>query len=148
VRAGALDSDLVRGAMDEMGELELEDLDLGDLVDAFRLIVESVNFDRLGAHEIELDETPIEVHAERILGDLAERDPSAPPATLRDLVVGRTRAEMIGAFLALLVLVRDQRVRFEPHGEEVELSLTPGPEREAQARTQTGSVPGPETSGA
>jgi len=145
VRSGGVDSDLVRGAMDDMGELELEDLDLGDLIDAFRQIVESVNFDRMGAHEIALDETPIEAHAERILGDLAERDPKSPPATLRDLVSGRPRAEMIGVFLALLVLVRDQRVRFETRGASVELTLADedeiptGQENESQAESETGS---------
>lgn len=125
VRTGGVDSDLVRDAMDEMGELELEDLDLSDLIDAFRQIVESVNFDRLGEHAVALDETPIEEHAERIVADLSG---AGAPRTLRETVSVGSRAEMIGVFLALLVLVRDQRVRFEPSGSEILLSLGEAPD--------------------
>ena len=131
VRTGGVDSDLVRDAMDEMGELELEDLDLSDLIDAFRQIVESVNFDRLGEHAVALDETPIEEHAERIVADLSG---AGAPRTLRETVSVGSRAEMIGVFLALLVLVRDQRVRFEPSGSEILLSLGEAPDNAGDGR--------------
>lgn len=123
VRIGGVDPDALDDAMDELGEMEIEDLDLTDLVEAFRLIVESVNFDRLGEHEVMSDDTPIEVHAQGIMDVLASRASGAPAPTLRSLVEGRSRVQMIGVFLALLVLVRDQRVRFEFSGGEVELEL-------------------------
>ncbi len=123
VRIGGVDSDALGEAMDELGEMEIEDLDLTDLVEAFRLIVESVNFDRLGEHEVLSDDTPIEVHARGIMETLNARGADAPPTTLRALVSGKTRVQMIGVFLALLVLVRDQRVRFEITDGEVELGL-------------------------
>lgn len=122
--AGADDA-RVRAAVDELGELELEDVDLHDLLEAFRSIVASVNFDRLGEHQVVSDDTPIELHAE----DIVDRLRSAPASgggqrlTLRELFEGRTRAEMVGLFLALLTLVRDQRVGVESEDGAVRIGL-------------------------
>lgn len=125
VKAAGLDDEAVRDAADEMGELELEDLDLSDLVEAFRQILASVNFDRLGEHEVFSDETPLEVHASNILEKLQQRSTSGKPGslTLRSIVVGKTRSEMVGMFLAILVLVRDQRVGINMNEGEVEMQL-------------------------
>ena len=70
VKAAPIDDDSVREAMDEMGELELEDLDLSDLVEAFRQIVASVDFARIGEHEVISDDTPLEIHVENIVEHL------------------------------------------------------------------------------
>lgn len=127
VKAAALDDQAVQDAAEEMGELEMEDLDLTDLVEAFRQILSSVNFDRLGEHEVVSDDTPLEVHANNILEQLQKR--SSPTANsggtlgLRAMIVGKTRAECVGMFLAILVLVRDQRVSVAMNGNEVEMSL-------------------------
>lgn len=125
VKAAGLDDEAVREAADEMGELELEDLDLSDLVEAFRQILASVNFDRLGEHEVFSDETPLEVHASNILEKLQQRSSSGKPGTLtlRSIIVGKTRSEMVGMFLAILVLVRDQRVGVSMNEGEVEMEL-------------------------
>lgn len=125
VRASAIDDDSVRDAIDEMGELEMEDLDLADLVDAFRQIVASVNFDRLGEHEVVSDETPLEVHAQNIVEQLHSKSKSGTSGSLslRTIVEGKSRAEMVGVFLAILVLVRDQRVGVTMNEGEVELEL-------------------------
>ena len=114
VHSASIDDDSVRSAMDDMGELEIEDLDLSDLIDAFRVIVESVNFDRLGEHEVMSDDTPIEVYANDIVEHLntALSTDKTKRTTLRDLIINKPRQQMVGTFLALLVLVRDQRV---PH---------------------------------
>jgi segregation and condensation protein A len=124
-KPAGIDDDSVRRAIDDMGELELEDLDLGDLVEAFRQIVASVNFDRLGEHAVVSDDTPLEVHAEDIVGQISVATVERPGArtTLRQIMHGRTQPEMVGLFLALLVLVRDQRVHFKANGGEVDLSL-------------------------
>lgn len=124
-RPAGIDNDSVRDALADMGELEMEDLDLGDLVEAFRQIVASVNFDRLGEHAVLSDDTPLELHAEDIverLGSYAAKTPGAR-MTLRQIMDGRSRSEMVGLFLALLVLVRDQRVGFAANAGEVELDL-------------------------
>ncbi len=125
VKAAPIDDESVRQAMDEMGELELEDLDLSDLVEAFRQIVASVNFDRIGEHEVMTDETPLEVHVEHIIEHLQSKIESGKPgsSSLRSMLTGKTRAEMVGMFLAILVLVRDQRVGVSIADGEVEMEL-------------------------
>jgi segregation and condensation protein A len=118
VRAGTDDA-AVRAAFAELGELEIEDLDLADLVEAFQGVLASVNFERLGDHQIVADDTPIELYAEEIAARLA--DAPAQRVGLRDVLAGRSRAEMIGLFLALLTLIRDQRavVRMGEQGVEI-----------------------------
>lgn len=124
-KPAAIDNQSVREALDDLGELELEDLDLTDLVEAFRQIVASVNFERLGEHAVVSDDTPLEEHAEDIVDRLGDYQRERPgrKMTLRQVMDGRTRAEMVGLFLALLVLVRDQRVGFKAADGEVELDL-------------------------
>lgn len=99
-------------------DIDLDDLDLLDLAEAFARIAETVNFDRLGDHQVTYDDTPIEVHAEEILARLRE-PPEPTPTTGVPLIAilrGRPRHEMIGLFLALLELVRTRRagVRIDP----------------------------------
>ena len=127
VRAAGVDDDAVQQAAEDMGELELEDLDLSDLVEAFRQILTSVNFDRLGEHAVLSDDTPLEVHANNILEQLAQRSTPERPGslTLRSVIAGKSRAECVGMFLAILVLVRDQRVGVRMNDAEVEVQLRP-----------------------
>lgn len=125
VKPAALDDDAVQQAADDLGELEMEDLDLADLVEAFRQILASVNFDRLGEHEVVSDDTPLEVHANNILEKLQQRSGLGTNASLglRSMIVGKTRAECVGMFLAILVLVRDQRVSVSMNEGEVEMQF-------------------------
>jgi len=108
--------------MSTVNDLDMEDLQVHDLVEAFQRIIETVSFDRMGAHSITYDDTPIELHAADIL-DRLTREPADPgtgsgtgsgtPAglTLRAVFDGRSRGEMIGLFLATLELVRQRKVR-------------------------------------
>jgi len=125
VHSAAIDDESVRAAMDDMGELEIEDLDLSDLVAAFRVIVESVNFDRLGEHEVMTDDTPIEVYANDIVDVLKTSLSANAPTTLRTLITNKPRQQMVGMFLALLVLVRDQRVLIDMEGDEPIININP-----------------------
>lgn len=124
----ASDEQLIRDAAEELGEIDMEDLGLSDLLAAFQEIVASVNFDRLGEHEVVADDTPIELHAEDLL-DRISRDgvmhDGAPRLSLRGVMTGRTKPEMIGLFLAMLTLIRDQRiaVRQGEAGSDIELEL-------------------------
>jgi segregation and condensation protein A len=106
-----IDSDALRAALEATAEqdLDLEDLDLLDLAEAFQRIAESVNFERLGDHEVKYDDTPIELHAADIVSRL-EAEAAEPELELANLLKGRTRSEMVGLFLALLELVRNRRV--------------------------------------
>ncbi|MCL4743100.1 MAG: segregation/condensation protein A [Phycisphaerales bacterium] len=98
-----------RAAAAAQGEdqIDLEDVSLIDLVEAFRRISETVVFDRLGEHEVVADDTPIELHAEDVM-DRLRREPDG--LELRGLFTGRTRPEAIGLFLAVLELVRRRAV--------------------------------------
>lgn len=117
--AAGVDDDRLREALGEVDEVDLEDIELLDLIQAFARIVRSVDLTRIGAHEVVSDDTPIELHAEDLM-DLVRRraDESGPPMTLHEVLIGRTRAEMVGLFLALLDLIRQQRVRVLQEAEE------------------------------
>lgn len=111
-RAG-IDSAEVRAAVQRLHEgVELEDIALGDLIEAFERIYQSVNFERLGEHEVSDDDTPIELHAEDIIDQVKRLTASHAGATmpLRRIFEGRTRAEMLGLFLATLELTRQRRI--------------------------------------
>lgn len=125
VHSAAIDDESVRAAMDDMGELEIEDLDLSDLVNAFRVIVESVDFSRIGEHEVMSDDTPIEAYANDIVDVLNTSLSANTPTTLRSLITSKPRQQMVGLFLALLVLVRDQRVLINMEGDEPIININP-----------------------
>ncbi len=96
---------------DDERAVELDDLHIMDLVEAFNTIIEAVDFSRMGEHEIVDDETPMELHAadivDRLERGIGEGQGSMP---LGWLFEGRRRVEMIGLFLATLELVRNRRV--------------------------------------
>jgi chromatin segregation and condensation protein Rec8/ScpA/Scc1 (kleisin family) len=92
-----------------------------DLVEAFKKIVDTVNFDKLGEHQVTFDDTPLEIHAADIVARLQDRAAklaagsvsAASPESemeLREFFQGRSRSEMVGLFLALLELVRNGKV--------------------------------------
>lgn len=89
---------------------DIDDLSLIDLVDAFRKVMETVNFDRLGDHTVTYDDTPIEAHAQDILKVLSDTGAAAPRVEFASFFVGKSRSQAVGMFLALLVLVRDRKV--------------------------------------
>lgn len=117
----------------------LDEVTLLDLGMAYARIAEVVNFERLGEHTVTYDDTPQELHAEDILdrlrrgteGSRASAGESAKPCLeLRELLTGRRRTEMVGLFLALLELIRRQRVRVrvdEPRGIVVEMRAEDNP---------------------
>jgi segregation and condensation protein A len=87
-------------------ELDLEDVHILDLCEAFANILDSIGQKR--EHEVTYDDTPISLHAEDIF-DRLKRDGSM---SLQAIFQGRPgRSEMIGLFLAMLELVRQRRVR-------------------------------------
>ncbi len=88
-------------------ELELDQVDLWDLVDAFMRIMEQIG--KTGAvHEIGIDDTPMALHAADIMDSIQRADGTQK---FEEVFAGRTKAEMIGLFLALLELIRRRRVR-------------------------------------
>ena len=102
-----------RGADEEEAAFDLEDLSLGDLVEAFERIASAIQFDRLGEHTVTDDDTPIELHQADAIDRLerARESSGKPDLPLAALFTGRTRPEAIGMFLAILELVRNLRLR-------------------------------------
>jgi len=104
-----IDDAALQAAVESASDVELEDLDILDLVESFQRIADTVNFERLGDHQVTYDDTPIELHAADIMSRLAA-EATVPEVELASLFKGRTRPEMVGLFLALLELVRGRRV--------------------------------------
>ncbi len=110
-----------RDALDEAGgraaELEIEDLELYDLVEAFAKILQQVDFEKLGDHTVTAEEdVPLELHEEDILERLRAA-PETPDGSkriaFREIFRARTRLEIIGLFLATLELVKSGQVGVE-----------------------------------
>jgi segregation and condensation protein A len=88
-------------------ELELDNLEIWDLFDAFNRILEQIGR-KQEVHEVTVDDTPMALHAEDMVDSL-ER--AGGMQEFEDVFTGRTRAEMIGLFLALLELIRRRCIR-------------------------------------
>ena len=121
-RAGAPkpEVEIAASAEEVTGPVDLEDVELIDLVEAFGRIIETVDLTRVGEHRVVMDDTPVEIHAEDIVDRLKRRAEEALAAggggdgagDLDFITVfeHRSRSEMIGLFLAVLELVKQQRV--------------------------------------
>jgi len=109
-------------------EVELDDVHIFDLFDAYERIVQSVDFSKLGEHKVKDDDTPIGLHQEDLIDRL--RRAAGRRITLQEAWLGRTRADVIGLFLATLELVRQRRVivvQDDIHG-DIMLELNDDPE--------------------
>jgi len=125
------------------GELDLEDVQVWDLMDAFSRVLAEIGQDA-GVHEVIYDDTPIELHEQDIL-DLLTR---GGPMTFGEVFRGRqSRGELVGLFMALLQLVAQRQLlvgQDEPFG-EITLELNPDPPSadelaaEAAERAQAGT---------
>ncbi len=93
--------------VNDPAEVDLENVQVWDLVAAFTKLMASIGGGR-GAHEVVFDDTPVALHAADILDRLQGE---GGEMHFEQVFVGRSRAEMIGLFLALLELMRQQRVR-------------------------------------
>ena len=91
-------------AANDEPSLELEDVHILDLADAYEHIASAIDFARLGAHHIEIDDTPVELCQEDLL-DRLKRSPDGT-ITLNSTFEGLKAAERMGMFLATLELVR------------------------------------------
>lgn len=96
-------------------DLDLDDIGLYDLVEVFAQIIAQVDLTQLGDHHILLDEddTSIEEHSANILGLLRTTTPTELGRRIipfRMVFEGQGRGALIGLFLAVLELVRDQLV--------------------------------------
>ncbi len=102
------DRKAIREDIAEPVELELDDLHVFDLSEAYERIASSIDFARLGEHRVEIDDTPIVLHQEDLL-DRLERTPDKR-LVLQDAYEGADVGRRIGLFMATLELVRLRRV--------------------------------------
>jgi segregation and condensation protein A len=115
---------------DEEPSLDIGDAHVLDLLEAFERIIQAVDLTRLGEHRVEFDDTPISLHQADLVDRLARSERRR--LTLQEVFAGRGRSEMIGLFLALLELARQQQVAVRQDDSdaaiEIELvQLTPDP---------------------
>jgi segregation and condensation protein A len=99
----------IRLPNDDENEVDIEDAQIWDLLTAFNKLLASIGAKR-GVHEVHYDDTPITLHAADVQDRLQREGPSMP---FEKIFEGRSRGEMIGLFLALLELIRQDRVRIE-----------------------------------
>jgi len=113
---------------DDEPEIDLEDIQVWDLLDAFSKMMEAIG-QSLKQHEVIYDDTPVELHATDILDRLGREG----SMTFRQIFEGRTvRSEIVGLFLAMLELVRQERV-FAKQGKnfgEIRIHLNPNPPKQ------------------
>jgi segregation and condensation protein A len=123
-------SDVEAVETDEPEALEIEDAHLGDLIDAYQRIVEAVDFGKMGDHEIEYDDTPIALHEQDLIDRITHREDKR--LSLVEAMTGKRRIEMIGLFLAVLELARNQRVRVFQNKDKDDIILEFRPEEERE----------------
>ncbi len=110
---------------EEEAAVDLDDVQLWDLVDAFGRLMEAIGADK-PQHQVIYDDTPIELHQDDILDRLYREG----PLTFRRVFEGRTeRVQLIGLFLALLELVRLKKVlaRQQRNFAEIHIYANPDP---------------------
>ncbi len=115
---------------------DIEEVQLWDLVDAFRKLMVAIG-QNLRTAEIIYDDTPLELHAEDIL-DRLRREGNM---SFQDIFAGRVnRSEVIGLFLALLELVRRRQVFVEQQQTfgEIHVYLNPDPPADLEPLGQAG----------
>ena len=122
--AGAIPADDGEATtVEEVQDLDIGDVHLLDLLEAFERITLAVDFSRLGEHQVTFDDTPIGLHQD----DLVDRLARSPEKRMRleAIFEGRNRMDRIGLFLALLELAREQRIRVRQAqaSEPIELEL-------------------------
>lgn len=88
-------------------EVDLESVDIWSLFEAFNRLLQQIGKTG-GVHQVGVDDTPITLHAADIVDSLQRAGGNQP---FEEVFGGRTRAEMIGLFLALLELIRQRRIR-------------------------------------
>jgi segregation and condensation protein A len=109
---------------DAPSDVELDDLTIVDLAQAFARVMETVDLTRAGEHRVVDDQTPQEIHQadliDRLQRDAIDLPDGSRGVVFREVFRGRTKSEAIGLFLAMLELLRQQRLKArqdEVHGE-------------------------------
>ncbi len=109
-------------------EVDLEDVQVWDLLDAFGRLMEQIG-QAEATHDVIYDDTPIELHAADVI-DMLKRE---GPLDFERVFSGRTsRSEIVGLFMALLELVRQRQIltRQSTNFGQICIELNPDPPTE------------------
>lgn len=118
------------GATDEPPPLDLEEVQVWDLLEAFNRLMQEVGMRLPDDHQVIYDDTPIDLHA----ADIEDRVRREGRVLFRQLMEGRSgRSEMIGVFLALLELIRQKRVIIFEDDHEDDIVVIEAPEEHRRA---------------
>ncbi|MBC8202427.1 MAG: segregation/condensation protein A [Planctomycetes bacterium] len=107
--------------VEEEQSLELDDVHVLDLADAYEHIASAIDFARLGEHRIEIDDTPIELCQEDLLDRLSRSIDGT--ITLHSTFDGLKTVERVGMFLATLELVRTGKVTVAQESQWGEITI-------------------------
>ena len=109
---------------DEAPPLDMEEVQIWDLLDAFNRLMREVGL-RKTFHEVIYDDTPIDLY----VADIEDRLARDGRLTLRQLIMERkNKSEMIGVFLALLELTRQKKVLVSQNETADDIEILPAPE--------------------
>ncbi|MCK4274927.1 MAG: segregation/condensation protein A [Phycisphaerae bacterium] len=111
------------GPSSDEKQLDLEDAQVWDLLDAFSRMMTAIGADIKETHII-YDDTPVELHEADIIDRLG-RDGSM---SFEQIFAGRTsRSEIVGLFLALLELIRQRMIlaRQRANFDDIRIELNP-----------------------
>ncbi len=128
--------------------LDLAEVNAMDLAAAFTRAMEAIG--HVGDHTVEVDDTPISLHADDIADRIGRDGGARRTLTLGQVIAGRSRGEAIGLFLALLELVRQRRLTVtlaesDADGTATELTLRePEAEEAATDPAEEADAPDPE----
>ena len=110
------------GVVIDPAELDLGDVQIWDLLGAFQRVMNQV-LAGPARHDVIYDDTPVDLHAEDIL-EMVRR---LGGLTFEQVFEGRShRSEIIGLFLALLELIKLQRVRIVQSADFRGIVIQPG----------------------
>jgi segregation and condensation protein A len=120
------------GTDDDAPPLDLEEVQIYDLLEAFKKLMAEVGVRKPRFHEVVYDDTPIDLHA----ADIEDRLRRDGRLSFRQLLEGRqSRSEMIGVFLALLELIRQRKILVNQVEDADDLQIDPAPEGHRAAST-------------
>lgn len=114
----------LEGQSDELPPLDMEEVQIWDLLDAFSKLMREVGARKPTEHQVIYDDTPIDLHA----ADIEDRLKREPHLSLRQLIEGRAnKSEMIGVFLAILELIREKKILVQQEGILDDLNIVQAP---------------------
>jgi segregation and condensation protein A len=129
------------GTADEPPPIDLDEVQIWDLLDAFNRLLQEVGLRGPRMHEVVYDDTPIDLHA----ADIEDRLGREGKLQLSQLMLGRkSRSEMIGVFLALLELIRQKKILIEQSDALGDIDINPAPESHRKLAEQSPLHMGPE----